>query len=188
MENEELKPMNTDREIGDRQYVNADGRTDAEKGAVMGAVGGAVTGLAAGALVGPAGALLGAAVGAVAGGVGSGAAVGLVDKYDNDQTTTGLGDNRDPDAWPNNPIDVDHPDQRTPDVIPGETNFDPTRPHDPNRPDEDADSMRRHPLKPDGPFVPGDPEIDVPTGDPNTGNVREDGTFGGIPTTAPRPI
>jgi len=58
---------------------------DAEKGAVGGAVGGAVVGALAG---GP----IGAVVGAVAGGVASGVGVAAVDRVDNDNTVSGLGD------------------------------------------------------------------------------------------------
>ena len=58
---------------------------DAEKGAVGGAVGGAVVGALAG---GP----IGAVIGAVAGGIASGVGVAAVDRVDNDNTVTGLGD------------------------------------------------------------------------------------------------
>jgi len=58
---------------------------DAAKGAALGAAGGAAVGAAAG---GP----VGAVVGGVAGAVASGAAVGGVDRVDNDDTVTGLGD------------------------------------------------------------------------------------------------
>ena len=58
---------------------------DAEKGAVGGAVGGAVVGALAG---GP----IGAVVGAVAGGIASGVGVAAVDRVDNDNTVSGLGD------------------------------------------------------------------------------------------------
>lgn len=64
---------------------------DAEKGAVGGAVGGAVVG-------GLAGGPIGAVIGAVAGGVASGAGVAAVDKVDNDNTVTGLGDGVTPKA------------------------------------------------------------------------------------------
>lgn len=57
---------------------------DAEKGAVGGAVGGAIVG-------GLAGGPIGAVIGAVAGGAASGAGVAAVDKVDNDDTVTGLG-------------------------------------------------------------------------------------------------
>jgi hypothetical protein len=64
---------------------------DAKKGATLGGVGGAAVGAAAGAAMGPAGAVIGAAVGGLAGAIGSGAAVGAVDRVDNDNTVTGLG-------------------------------------------------------------------------------------------------
>lgn len=58
---------------------------DAEKGGVLGAVGGAVVGALAG---GP----VGAVIGAVAGGLASGAGVAAVDRVDNDNTISGVGD------------------------------------------------------------------------------------------------
>lgn len=64
---------------------------DAEKGATLGGVGGAVTGAIAGAAAGPVGAVVGAVVGGVAGAVGSGLAVAAVDRVDNDNTVTGVG-------------------------------------------------------------------------------------------------
>jgi outer membrane lipoprotein SlyB len=64
---------------------------DAKKGAVGGGVGGAAVGAAAGSMVGPVGTAIGAIVGGVAGAVGSGAAVSAVDKHDNDNNMTGLG-------------------------------------------------------------------------------------------------
>ncbi len=74
-------------ETGDRQHVNVDGETDAQKGARAGGIGGAVTGAVAGSLMGPGGALLGAAVGGLVGAVASMAAVGVVDKIDGDSAT-----------------------------------------------------------------------------------------------------
>jgi hypothetical protein len=65
---------------------------DGEKGAKLGAIGGAVTGAAAGSMTGPVGAVVGAVVGAIAGGVGSGAAVAAVDRHDNDNNISGVGD------------------------------------------------------------------------------------------------
>jgi len=58
---------------------------DPTKGAVLGGVGGAVVGALAG---GP----LGAVIGAVAGAVASGAGVAAVDRVDNDNTVTGVGE------------------------------------------------------------------------------------------------
>jgi uncharacterized membrane protein len=60
-------------------------RNDAEKGAVAGGVGGAIVGGLAG---GPVGAVVGAAAGAAA----SGAGVAAVDRVDNDNNVTGVGD------------------------------------------------------------------------------------------------
>jgi hypothetical protein len=65
---------------------------DAEKGATLGGVGGAVTGAIAGSAAGPVGALAGAVIGGVAGAVLSGAAVGAIDRVDNDNTISGVGD------------------------------------------------------------------------------------------------
>jgi len=58
---------------------------DGEKGAVLGGIGGAVVGALAG---GP----VGAVIGAVAGAAASGAGVAAVDRVDNDNTISGIGD------------------------------------------------------------------------------------------------
>jgi hypothetical protein len=81
-------------EINDRiqHGIDDDPTGDAEKGATLGGIGGAVTGAVAGAMAGPVGAVVGAVVGGVAGAVGSGAAVGLVDRVDNDNNISGVGD------------------------------------------------------------------------------------------------
>jgi len=65
---------------------------DAEKGAVLGALGGAAVGAAAGGPAGLATGVVGAVVGGLAGAAGSGAAVAAVDRVDNDNTVTGLGE------------------------------------------------------------------------------------------------
>ncbi|HLJ57307.1 MAG TPA: hypothetical protein VKT77_19880 [Chthonomonadaceae bacterium] len=65
---------------------------DTEKGAVAGGLGGAAVGAVAGSMMGPAGTAAGAAIGAVAGAVASGAAVNAVDRIDNDDTVSGIGD------------------------------------------------------------------------------------------------
>ena len=75
--------------------IDDDPHDDAEKGAQLGAMGGAVVGAAAGSMTGPAGAVVGAVVGGVVGAGASGAAVAAVDKYDNDNNVTGLGDHID---------------------------------------------------------------------------------------------
>ena len=72
--------------------IDNDPNNDAKKGATLGGVGGAVTGAVAGSAVGPVGTVIGAAIGGVAGAVASGAAVHEVDKVDNDNTVTGLGE------------------------------------------------------------------------------------------------
>jgi len=64
---------------------------DAATGGTIGGIGGAVTGAIAGAMAGPVGAVAGAIIGGVAGAVASHAAVGAVDRVDNDNTTTGVG-------------------------------------------------------------------------------------------------
>jgi len=86
---------------------NASG--DAEKGATLGGIGGALTGLAAGAMAGPLGAVAGAVIGGVAGAVASGAAVAAIDRNDNDDTITGVGDGMTTDV-----------DERMDDVVNGE--------------------------------------------------------------------
>ena len=65
---------------------------DAEKGAKLGGIGGAVTGAVAGAAAGPGGAVVGAVIGGLAGAAGSGAAVAAVDRVDNDNNISGVGD------------------------------------------------------------------------------------------------
>jgi hypothetical protein len=72
--------------------IDDDPTGDAEKGAKLGGVGGAVTGAVAGSMVGPGGAVIGAVVGGIAGALGSGAAVAAVDRVDNDNTVSGIGD------------------------------------------------------------------------------------------------
>jgi len=72
--------------------IDDDPNNDAEKGATLGGVGGAVTGAVAGAMAGPVGAVVGAVVGGLAGAGLSGAAVGVVDRIDNDNNISGVGD------------------------------------------------------------------------------------------------
>lgn len=72
--------------------IDDDPENDAEKGAALGGIGGAAVGGVAGAMAGPVGAVIGAVAGAAAGAVGSGAAVAAVDRVDNDNTVTGLGE------------------------------------------------------------------------------------------------
>ncbi len=71
--------------------IDDDPTHDAEKGATLGGVGGAVTGAVAGAVAGPVGAVVGAVVGGLAGAGLSGAAVGAVDRVDNDNNISGVG-------------------------------------------------------------------------------------------------
>ena len=72
--------------------IDDDPNNDTQKGAVLGGAGGVVTGAVAGSALGPVGAVVGGAIGAVAGAAASGAAVNAVDRVDNDDTVTGLGD------------------------------------------------------------------------------------------------
>jgi hypothetical protein len=71
---------------------------DAEKGAALGGIGGAAVGAAAGAALGPLGAIGGAVIGAVAGAAASGLAVAAVDRVDNDNTVSGMGEGVTPDV------------------------------------------------------------------------------------------
>ena len=72
--------------------IDNDPNNDAEKGATLGGIGGAVTGAIAGAAAGPVGAVIGAVIGGVSGAGLSGAAVAAVDRVDNDNTISGVGD------------------------------------------------------------------------------------------------
>ncbi|MDQ2800101.1 MAG: hypothetical protein M3Y13_10710 [Armatimonadota bacterium] len=77
------------RDDGIQHGIDDNPHGDAEKGAVGGAVGGAIVG-------GLAGGPVGAVIGAIAGGAASGAGVAAVDRHDNDNTVTGLGDGATP--------------------------------------------------------------------------------------------
>lgn len=86
-EQERLERERLNREghtTADGQHVNPDGRTDAEKASTMGGVAGTITGAVAGSAAGPLGTVAGAAIGGVVGAAGSKAAVGQVDKHDDD--------------------------------------------------------------------------------------------------------
>ncbi len=71
--------------------IDDDPNNDPHKAKNIGGVGGAVTGAVAGSAAGPLGTIAGAVVGGVVGAVASKAAVKEVDKYDNDNTITGIG-------------------------------------------------------------------------------------------------
>ena len=71
--------------------IDDDPNNDPHKAKVGGGIGGAITGAVAGSAVGPLGTIGGAIVGGVVGAVASKAAVKEVDKYDNDNTITGIG-------------------------------------------------------------------------------------------------
>ena len=84
--------MAEERDTTIQHGIDNDPNNDAKKGAALGGAGGVVTGAIAGSVAGPVGTVVGAVVGGLAGAVGSGAAVGAVDRVDNDNTVTGLGD------------------------------------------------------------------------------------------------
>lgn len=71
--------------------IDDDPNNDPEKARNIGGVGGAVAGAIAGSAAGPLGTIGGAVVGAVVGGIASKQAVKVVDRYDNDDTITGIG-------------------------------------------------------------------------------------------------
>ena len=72
--------------------IDDDPQNDAEKGAALGGLGGAAVGAVAGSAAGPVGAVVGAVAGGLVGAGASGAAVSAVDRVDNDNNVTGLGD------------------------------------------------------------------------------------------------
>lgn len=72
--------------------IDDDANNDPHKAKVGGAIGGAITGAVAGSAVGPLGTVGGAIVGGVVAAFASEAAVKEVDKYDNDNTVTGIGE------------------------------------------------------------------------------------------------
>lgn len=74
----------------DNKVYNATNR-DTRIGGEIGAAGGAATGAVAGAVAGPVGAVAGAVIGGVVGGLASAGAVHEVDKVDDDDTITGIG-------------------------------------------------------------------------------------------------
>jgi phage tail tape-measure protein len=72
--------------------IDDDPNNDAEKGAALGGIGGTVAGAIAGSAAGPIGTIIGGVAGGAIGAGASGLAVGEVDKHDNDNTVTGVGD------------------------------------------------------------------------------------------------
>ncbi len=84
-----MSESRTQNEI-DNAANNASGR-DTKIGTELGGAGGVVTGAIAGSVAGPVGTVIGAVVGGIAGAVASGAAVHAVDKVDDDDTITGIG-------------------------------------------------------------------------------------------------
>jgi hypothetical protein len=84
--------MSEERDTTIQHGIDNDPNHDTQKGATLGGLGGAVTGAVAGSAVGPVGAVIGAAVGGIVGAAASGAAVNAVDRVDNDNNVTGLGD------------------------------------------------------------------------------------------------
>lgn len=98
IEKERLERERIDREKLDARHddhvqhgIDDNPNNDPEKAAIGGGVAGAVVGAIAGSMLGPLGAAAGAVVGATAGGTLSGAGVAVVDKFDNDNTVSGLG-------------------------------------------------------------------------------------------------
>jgi phage tail tape-measure protein len=85
--------MTEERDTTIQHGIDNDPNNDTQKGATLGGLGGAITGAVAGSAVGPVGTAIGAVVGGVAGAAASGAAVNAIDRVDNDNTVTGLGDN-----------------------------------------------------------------------------------------------
>lgn len=83
--------MNENYDDNIQHGIDDNPNNDPEKARNIGGIGGAVTGAIAGAPAGPLGVIGGAIVGAVVGGLGSQAAVAEVDKFDNDDTITGIG-------------------------------------------------------------------------------------------------
>ena len=79
-------------EDGIQHGIDDDPNNDAAKGAALGGIGGAAVGAAAGAMTGPVGAVIGAVVGGALGAAGSAAGVAAVDRVDNDNNVTGVGD------------------------------------------------------------------------------------------------
>ena len=71
--------------------IDDDPNNDPHKAKVGGGIGGAITGAVAGSAAGPLGTIGGAIIGGVVGAVASKEAVKVVDKYDNDDTITGIG-------------------------------------------------------------------------------------------------
>ncbi|RYZ69036.1 MAG: hypothetical protein EOP09_08425 [Proteobacteria bacterium] len=72
--------------------IDDDPTRDDEKAAALGAIGGTVVGAIAGSMAGPVGTIIGGLGGGALGAGASGLAVGEVDKHDNDNNLTGLGD------------------------------------------------------------------------------------------------
>lgn len=72
--------------------IDDDPNNDGEKGAALGAFGGAVTGVIAGSAVGPVGVVVGGLIGGIVGAVASGLGVAAVDRVDNDNNISGVGE------------------------------------------------------------------------------------------------
>jgi phage tail tape-measure protein len=87
-----MKTMAEVRDTTVQHGIDNDPNNDTQKGATLGGAGGAVTGAVAGSAMGPVGTVVGAVVGGVVGAAASGAAVNAVDRVDNDNTVTGIGD------------------------------------------------------------------------------------------------
>ncbi len=77
---------------GIQHGIDDNPHNDAAKGAITGGIGSATMGAIAGSMLGPAGAVAGALIGGAIGAAASGAAVAVIDRHDNDNNITGLGD------------------------------------------------------------------------------------------------
>ena len=66
--------------------LDDDSQNDPQKGATIGGIGGAVAGALTGSMAGPLGTLAGAVIGGIVGAVTSKAAVGVIDKLENDNS------------------------------------------------------------------------------------------------------
>lgn len=104
------------RDDGIQHGIDDNPNNDPQKGAAIGGIGGVAVGAMAGAAMGPLGAVLGAAIGGVAGAAASGAAVAAIDDMDDDDTVTGLHNDRDDEL-----VYADRP------VVAGTTAYDDTR-------------------------------------------------------------
>jgi hypothetical protein len=176
--------MNEERDTTIQHGIDNDPNNDTQKGAVLGGLGGAVTGGIAGAAMGPVGSVIGAAVGGVVGAAGSGAAVNAVDRVDNDNTVTGLGDepsyrSADPDTvYTNTDTDAVYPPPAYPAPPYPAQPYQPANTTQPN-PQYDIDHVRRDGVQTGGYDADGTPDtrgISEKVADAVTGDRIDDKT------------